>query len=338
MSHDVVPQRYRPTYRLDEVDLIIRLARRGESLGLVGTAGVGKSNLINFLRDIQRNSQHVEQNVEHLHFPIVDATYWQQTPISLWKMMFDGLLQATRELPPPPEGEKVIPISEEERVLNALRARLEWLCQELKQKIMFVLDDFDAAFEIGPLALLERLNGFRSEGNRGHLSYLVFTKRLPHVLGQDYNVEHKSKFYDLFRHNLYALEPYTSEDARQMLVHLNEVAGRPLNTRDLAQIHALAGGHARLLKIVFDTWLKEPPSGTDTIAYFESKPDVLHECQRILDNLHDQEQAAALSVAHTDNTAEYQSTVDHLVRRGLLSESGAWFSPLFAQFLKTNEV
>ena len=337
MSHDVVPRRYRPTYRLDEVELIIRFAKRGESLGLVGIAGVGKSNLINFLRDIQRNAQHVEQNVERLHFPIVDATYWQQTPISLWKMMLDGLLQATRELPPPPEGDKVIPISEEQRVLNALRARLEWLCQERKQKIMFVLDDFDAAFEIGPLAMIERLNGFRSEGNRGHLSFLIFTKRLPQVLGQDHNIEHKSKFYDLFRHNLYALEPYTTEDARQMLMHLNEVADRPLNTRELAQIHALAGGHARLLKIVFDTWLKEPPSGSDPIAYFVSRPDVQHECQRILENLHKQEQKVALLVARTDNTTEYQSTIDHLVRRGLLVKSAppTWFSPLMARFLAT---
>ncbi len=338
MSHDVVPQRYRPTYRLDEVELIIGFARRGESLGMVGIAGVGKSNLIDFLRGIQRNAQHLEQDVEHLHFTAVDATYWQKTPLSLWKMMLDGLLQATRELPPPPESDKVIPISEEQRVLNALRSRLEWLCQELKQKIMFVLDDFDAAFEIGPLAMIERLNGFRSEGNRGHLSYLVFTKRLPHILGQYHDIEHQSKFYDLFRHNIYALEPYTPEDARQMLMHLNEVAGRPLSTRELAQIYALAGGHARLLKIIFDTWLKEPPSSSDTVGYFASRPDVRHECQRILANLHEQERKVALLLARTDNTTEYQDTIDHLVRRGLLVKSAPprWFSPLMASFLITH--
>ena len=185
--------------------------------------------------------------------------------------------------------------------------------------------------------MIERLNGFRSEGNRGHLSYLIFTKRLPHILGESYDMEHKSKFYDLFRQNIYALEPYTSEDARQMLVHLNEVAGKPLNTRDLTQIHALAGGHARLLKIVFDTWFKEPPSGADPVAYFATKPDVQHECQRILANLHRQEQDVALLEARADDTAGYRDTVAHLVCRGLLSESGAWFSPLFAQFLSTNE-
>lgn len=332
MTHDVDLPRYRPTYRLDEIDLVIQFAKRGESLGFVGIAGVGKSNLINFLRDIQRNAELVSQSVEDMHFPIVDTTYWEGTPVNLWQMMLDALIQATEDLPPPPESDRA-PILEEARVINTLRTQLHWICQELKQKVTFVLDDFDAVFETGPLAMLERLNALRSEGNRGHLSYLIFTKRLPHLLGQSHDIENKSKFYDLFRHNIYVLEPYTQEDARQMLAHLNEVADRPLSTSDLGQIYTLAGGHARLLKIVFDTWLKEPPSEANTVAYFSLSPDVQQECQRILSNLHEQEQQAALLVARGGQTSEYRDVINHLVRRGLLSESGAWFSPLFAQFL-----
>jgi len=335
MSHDTIPHRYRPTYRADEVRLILSFALRGESLGFVGIAGVGKSNLINFLRDIHSNAEQIKQNVAHLDFPIVDATYWQGTPISLWKMMLDALVQATRDIPPTPESNKVIPYSEEERILNILRTRLEWLCQELNRKVVFVLDDFDGVFEAGPLALLERLNGFRSEGNRGHLSYLIFTKRLPHILGEGYDMEHKSKLYDLFRHNIYALEPYTPQDARQMLAHLNEVAGRPFSTRELTQIHGLTGGHARLIKIVFESWLSDPPSNVDPIVHFMARPDVQQECQRVLLNLHEYEQEVALSAARGQNPADRQDIIDHLIRRGLLSESGDWFSPLFAQFLST---
>jgi hypothetical protein len=69
------------------------------------------------------------------------------------------------------------------------------------------------------------------------------------------------------------------------------------------------------------------------IAYFLSKPDVRRECERILSNLHKQEQAVALLVAGGQDTVNHKDTVDHLVRRGLLSESLAWFSPLFARFL-----
>jgi hypothetical protein len=339
MSHDVIPQRYQPTYREDEIDLILRFALRGESLGFVGIAGVGKSNLVNFLRNIQRNAQRIEQNVEPMHFPIIDATHWPGDPISLWKMMLDALNQATKGLAPFPEDNKVIPISEEERALSTLRARLGWICQELQHKVMFVLDDFDVVFETGPLAMLERLNSLRSEGNRGHLSYLVLTKRLPHILGQSQHIENGSKFYDLFRHNLYALEPYVPDDARQMLAHLNEVAGKPLSNRDLAQIRALAGGHARLLKIVFDIWINEgAPNAADPVAHLVAKPDVQQECRRILLGLHEQEQEVALLIARGRQTADHQEIVDHLTRRGLLSAPTTWFSPLFAQFLSTYDM
>jgi hypothetical protein len=335
MSHNPTVPRYQPTYRADEIRLILRYARRGESLCFMGIAGAGKSNLVNFLRDIHENAEHVEASVEDLHFPVVDAAYWQQTPASLWQMMLDGLSQATRDLGPTPEHGRVIPItSREERALSWLQARLEWLCQELKHQVMFVLDDFDAIFETGPLTMLERLNALRSEGNRGCLSYLVFTKRLPPVLGQSHNLD-QSKFYDLFRHNIYALEPYTHEDARQMLAHLNDVAGKPLTNRELAQIQALAGGHARLLKVVFDTWSNEGAPQGDPVTYFAARPDVQQECQRIFAGLHEEEQQAALGTAGGQHAANHRDMLDHLSRRGLLSDSGAWFSPLFRQFLAT---
>jgi len=338
MPPNVISPRYRHTYRQDEVHLIVRSALRGESLGFMGVAGVGKSNLVNYLRDIRRNAPHIGPNdVEHLLFPVVDATVWQGTASSLWQIMFDALNLATKELSPPPDNSKIIPIAEEERALSALQARLQWVCQDLKYRIMFVLDDFDAVFETGPLAMLERLNGMRSEGNRGLLSYLIFTKRLPHVLGQSYDLENRSKFYDLFRHNVYALEPYAPDDARQMLTHLNEVAGKPLNNRDLVQIQALAGGHARLLRIILNIWIDEGAPGADPVTYFVAQPDVQQECRRILLSLHQQEQQVALLTARGLHTADHQEMIDHLVRRGLLSDSIAWFSPLFAQFLSGYE-
>jgi hypothetical protein len=325
--------RYQASYRQDEIELIIRFASRGESLAFMGLAGIGKSNIVNFLREIDEHAPQIGSTMARLHFPIVDATYWQQTPLSLWKIMLDALDQTTGELTSPPPVEKVIPISEEERVLNTLRARLQWICQELEHQVMFVLDDFDAVFETGPLSMLERLSGLRSEGNRGTLSYLIFTKRLPHVLGQSHNLEHESKFYDLFRHHIYALEPYEPEDAFQMLKHLNEVAGNPLRERDLAQIRQLAGGHGRLLKIVFDLWVNEGLSGTNWMTLAE-QPDVRQECLRILRGLHDEEQEVIMRVAGDAATEADQEIIDHLVRRGVVTpDTKKLFSPLLEQFL-----
>lgn len=334
-----ITRRYQATYRQNEIELIIRLALRGESLAFVGLAGIGKSNIVNFLRELDEHAPHIGSSVARLHFPIVDATYWQKTPLSLWKIMLDALDRATQDLTPPPApADKVIPISEEERVLNILRSRLRWVCQELEHQVMFVLDDFDAVFESGPLDMLEWLSGLRSEGNREALSYLIFTKRLPHVLGRSHNLEHESKFYDLFRHHIYALEPYTTADAYQMLKHLNEMAGQPLRERDLAEIRQLAGGHARLLKIVFDLWANGDVSGVNPVTYLVEQPDVQQECQRILRGLHEAEQAVVIRVAGDAATDGDQEIIDHLIRRGvLISDSKKLFSPLLDQFLSSYE-
>ncbi len=329
---------HQPTYRQDEIELIVRMARRGESLGFVGLAGIGKSNIVNFLREVERHAPQLGQDVSQLHFPIVGATEWQQTPLSLWKIMLDALTQAIQKLPPPPDEGKIIHIAEEERILNTLRLRLQWLCVELGHQVMFVLDDFDNILEIGPLPMLERLNGLRSESNSEGLSYLVFTKRLPHVLGRNHDLEHESKFYDLFRHNIYALEPFSPEDAFQMLKHLNEVADNPLRERDLAEIRQLAGGHAQLLKVVFNVWLEEGRSGVNPMTYLAEQPDVLQECRRILRSLHEEEQKVALELARGQVTEANQEIINHLMRRGLLeSDAKTWFSPLFGQFLNQYE-
>lgn len=337
MPQNAIP-RYSTIYRQNEIDLILRSARQGESLGLMGIAGVGKSNIVNFLRNIETNAPQVEQDVAHLLFPIVDATQWQGTANSLWLLMQEALSEATASLPADPSSQKVIPISENERTFKYLKARLEYVCQKRQVQVMFVLDDFDRVIQLASLDELERLSGLRAAGNRGYLSYLVITKQLPHVLGRDKNLEQNSKFYDLIRHSIYALEPYNRKDSMQMLRHLNEKAGNPLSEPELEKIYQLAGGHASLLKVVFNLKQKEPSTELTT-ANFAGKPDVTQECSRLFAKLHPQEQAVCLRAAQNRHTPTDQATLDHLKRRGLLvqSDSVLWFSPLMAYFLKTYE-
>ncbi|MCK6629575.1 MAG: hypothetical protein L6R45_30910 [Anaerolineae bacterium] len=330
--------RYGANFRRDEIELIIRFAQRGDSLALVGLAGIGQSNLVNFLRQIHQYASQLGQDVSRLHFPVVDATYWEGTPLSLWKIMLDALNQASAQFSPPPEPQKIIPISEEERVLNMIRSRLHWLCTDLGQRVMIVLDDFDEVLQAGPLSMLERLNGFRSEGHRDALSYLVLTKRLPHLLGQSYNLADASKFYDLFRHHIYALEPYGAEDAHQMLKHLNEAAGSPLREKDLSEIRQLAGGHPLLLKSVFELWAAEGMTGVNPLTHLAEQPDVQQECRRILQGLHPEEQDVLIRAARDALTEADEPVVKHLVRRGVLTaDTHKLFSPLLDQFLTDYE-
>ncbi|MCX6045835.1 MAG: AAA family ATPase [Chloroflexi bacterium] len=331
--------RYPPTYRQNELHLIIDAARQGQSLCLMGVAGIGKSNITNFLRyePEQCTHQYLGDEPRKFLFPVVAGNAWDQKPQGLWEAMLAELAAITQDLPaPPPTDPKILQLSEEQRSFSLLRERLQWLVKDYQ--IMFILDDFDKVLQNGPLSMLEQLSTLRNAGNRDKLSYLIFTKKLPAVLGRAHPLQNNSKFYDLFKDHVYALEPYNREDAQQMLTFLNENAGRPLGTQDLILIREkLSGGHASLARIIFDSWLRARPDQEDLVAFFAKKPEVRNECQRIFQGLHREEQQVAQRLVRHQQRAEDQGIIDQLVRRGLLinQTTDEWVSPLLVEFLRS---
>ena len=211
-------------------------------------------------------------------------------------------------------------------------------CHDRGCHLVFVLDHFDHVLEVGPLPMLEELASLRNDGSRDRLSYLIFTNRLPHVLGRDHDLETRSKFYDLFRRDVYSLEPYLAKDALEMLGYLNDQAGRPLSHRDLHAIYGLAGGHSRLLKAIFAVWAERKAADLPLPGDPEecqALPQVNETCRRILAGLHEQEQDVLVRAAQNRLLAKDVDTADHLVRRGLLQSADrpAVFSPVMSRFL-----
>lgn len=333
-------QRYQPTYREDEIYLIDDYVARGWSLCFIGIAGTGKGNIVTFLRDRPRYQPQPSSGQLPALFPVVDARTWQGSPTHLWQLMGESLRVVTTDLAAQPREETVVSMDEEERAYDRVRSRLRWLCQELGYRVMVILDDFDIAFQTGPLAMLERLNTLRSDGNKDLLSYLVFTKRLPHVLGRHFDLERESKFFDLFKHSQFALKPYSARDALQMLEHLNTRAGSPLKLEELESIQQLTGGHARLIAVCFETWMRDrPASKSAALGLLAAKTDVQQECERVWRGLHAREMDVALLVAQGAHTADQADVIDHLERRGVLVRQNPggdvrWFSPLMERFLK----
>lgn len=338
MDQSVTP-RYQLTYRQAEIRLIADCAKQGQSLCLMGVAGTGKSNITNFLQSdpYGYKANYFGEQSDHFLFPLVDGNTWDQTPVGLWRLMQAALAEVTRDLEQPAADAKLIQFTEEQRAFSELKSHVDWFCQKAGYWVIFVLDDVDKILSVGPLNMLEQLNALRSSGNRGKLSYLLFTKRLPHVLGRTHPLQGVSKFYDLFSSHIYALGLYNHEDARQMLVHLNELAGKALTTREMTQIETLAGGHARLLRLIFELWRSQHPDDENLVATLVQQSDIRDECRRIFQGLHEEEQVVCLRLAHGQQGAEDQSVIDHLVRRGLLTdgEASGWFSPLFVEFLRT---
>ncbi len=198
--------RYLPTYRQDELALICRFARRGASLCLMGVAGAGKSNIVAILREQpDLRARYLGPDLDRVRFAVVDARSWSHTPQHLWQLMLDGIQRAASDLPPPPEA--VLSLDREANAVRKLQGHIDWVCQGQQKQLMFVLDDFDGVLTTGPLDMIEQLNTFRSAGNRDRLAYLVFTKRLPHVLLRAHNLRDGCKFLDLFSRDVYALGP-----------------------------------------------------------------------------------------------------------------------------------
>ncbi|MEM7538186.1 MAG: AAA family ATPase [Chloroflexota bacterium] len=334
MSNQYISPRYGPTYRTNEIALICQHARKGDSLTFVGVAGTGKSNMIKFLRDYRSYTQTYLNGAYHnTHFAVVDATTWQRTPLSLWQLMLDGLMQAADLDGFPLSDVHINNLQNEVEVLSMLKQQLTQMCKVHQHQVMFILDDFDEVLRQGPLSMLEQLSQFRNDGNRERLSYLLMTKGIPHILGRDHQLETQSKFYDLFQNHIYALPLYNREDASQMLKHLNTHVDRGFDTPTLMMIRDMAGGHARLIKIIFDTWQFEPPNIENVLLYFAQKPAIQQECRRLFQHMHQQEQEVLLRFIHKQDTEDDADTVAHLQQRGLLLPDGQVFSPLMELFL-----
>jgi hypothetical protein len=330
--------RYLPTYREREVSLCCDYAAQGKSLCFVGIAGSGKSNIVKVLtQDRAVRGRYLGDKLDVVRFAAIDANTWDGTSQHLWEMLLSALFDAIKALSQPIFDPKITYLSEDEKGRRRVQITIDYICQSLDQRLMIILDDFDNVLTQGPLHMIEQFNLFRSAGNRERLAYLVFTKRLPHVLGRRFELDTRCKFYDLFRTDIFALEPYTPTDARQMVHHLNRQLPEPLPNGVLGGILWLGGGHARLLKVIFDSWVKQAPPAGNQIDYFVAQSDVQEECRRMLVGLHLQERAAAIRLAQGQSHGDDDDTLDHLRRRGLLLDiaQGRWFSPLWAEYLRS---
>lgn len=335
----MIPPRYLSGIRHNEIATACNHALRGESLCFVGMAGVGKSNVVRILRykaDIKQ--QYLGLRAQHVHHVVVDGTTWEKSAASLSSLMLMAVEPLMEELKLTLPASKVILLDETAQLHRRLFDSVRLICSRPDTKLIFVLDDFDDVIAQGSLPMLENLSAMRNAENREKLSYVIITKRLPHKLAAHADELRKSKFYDLFRYNIYALTPYVREDALQMLRHINAVAEHPLSRDQLATLLWLSGHHARLMKILFDTWMKRPPTDEDVLSYFSRQSDIRIECRRILDALHAQEAAVARRFIRAQVTPEDAPTVRHLVTRGFITDVDhrQVFSPLMAAYLLTD--
>ena len=92
----------------------------------------------------------------------------------------------------------------------------------------------------------------------------------------------------------------------------------------------LAGGHAGLVKVLFNAWLTEGEPQSPLVSHFAEHPGVQAEWQRIMDGFHRDEQQAIIALARDPHPTPDKDMLRHLVHRGVLTSADPvkWFSPL----------
>lgn len=333
-------ERYPPDYRQAELKLIYGLILERKSIAMVGLAGVGKSNLVRYLRDGLQAERYLGSAAGRIVFVEVNAVRWDGKPVTLWQLMGGSLLRATEHIAAPVDPNSILHLSEEQHYFDWLKAQLRLVCLKHGYQVVFILDNFDPVLSQGPLAMIDSLSDVRASGDAGSVgsvSYIMFTQRLPHLLISKYHQGQESSFCKLIRPHTYALRPYTEKDARQMAEYLNRKRPHPLHHRQIATVLALAGGHAGLISAIFDDWPLNGDLQPDPISYFAEQVDVQAECRRILQSLHSWEQETAVALAQGLTPAPRWDFVELLATRGVLIDTKPikWFSPLWQRFLQS---
>jgi hypothetical protein len=326
--------RFAPDYRGDELALITDYARRGLSCAFIGVAGIGKSNLLNCLRQRYSRLTAPDGTDIALQTVIVDCHDWNGDQADFWRLL-------RRETEKALAPTNVIPLTGDPVTRDNLiiRQLVSAFCQQPQQRLLLVFDDADKLLRRGPLELLEQLRTLRDE-NRDVLAFLLFVNRLPHRLGHAINLPHASKFYQLFASRIFALRPYNQADAWHMLRFLNAQAAQPLANSTLRLIYQLVGGHASLLKLVHEHYLSNPPSSPNPIGDLLAQPAIREGCERIFRSLHRHEQQVLWMLTHAQTPAAGDTPALILLRRrGLLLEpDDRIFSLLFENYLKVSDL
>ncbi len=206
---------YPATYREREVRAILRAARTGDSVSVIGLSGAGKSNLLGFL------ANRIDQ--PEIHLTPIDCNRLQApSPDAFYRLTRAAL------------GERS-PAQDESEALFAL---LESRCASSPANVCLLLDRFDILLEPPQEILYNNLRALR-DAFKYRLSF-VFSTRRP--------LPPNSELAELVAGHVIWLGPLTEVDARWSARQYGARVGVEWREEQLQALLALSGGYPSLLR------------------------------------------------------------------------------------------
>jgi DNA-binding winged helix-turn-helix (wHTH) protein len=333
----MVEDRYTLTYRATEADRVMNWLKTGQSGCVISLRGTGKSNFLHFLRRKEIQQHYLGDDANFIFILIDLLALVERSEEAAYELILDRLLAQLRL-----EGieeetlEKIMRSRDQFSVQRVIEQCVDVLCRQQGQRIVLLLDEFDAIFGTLAPSLFHFLRAIR-DAHKDQLCYLVTVNDdLACLRDELTEVEH---FYRLVSRNVCGLGPYNEADARQMIHYLASQRSTEFSEADTACLIELSGGHAGLLKtilsLLWDTFQEEGLTLAEIAPTLIEEPAVQTECWKVWTGLPEREQAvlqALIAGEQPDPLILRRLKRKGLVRKG--QPEPLILSPLFTDFVR----
>jgi DNA-binding winged helix-turn-helix (wHTH) protein len=292
-------------YRDEEVQQLLKLLQAGESVSLIGLSGMGKSNLLGFLKHHEiPEAKHgfVSILIDCNRLPKLDA-------VNFFQLASSQLRQILKS-----------PIAEEEENLghsfDDFNRVIAVFMVTSSKTLALLLDGFDDLARTADRAFFNQLRSLR-DTYKYRLNYLLATRQpLKTITGSDKIRE----FEDLVVANQIWLRPLSLEDAHWTIKRFEERLDLHFDHDAIQNLLLLSGHHPGLLKALAAAWSNGNP---DDPASWLNHASVYRECELLWEDLPGE-----------SHTAIYDTSIDDptLINAGLVVD-GQLLSPIFAAFV-----
>ncbi len=335
------------TFRSEVIGPLVAKLRAGESCSLIGVGSVGKGNVVRHLQREDVLQHYFLDDALHTLYLYVDCNdlphYTEQ---ALYSEILNVMSKEVRRLGDAgamlqPQiaalwHETVTPGSEP-LVRHNLEGAIAMVLDGPAQSIILLLDDCDGLMAEATPALLRSLRALRDDHKLRFMYVTVSRRELSRLRPMSRDFE---TFFELFAAHTIAVKPYREGDAIFMLERLaarQETHPRPLSDAEIRRLIEITGGHAGLLKQVYEaTRHGERALDPDLASILINKQLVWAECEKVWEDLEDYELSdlQALALGRMPSGAG----VAPLKVKGLVTENMdrqlSIFSRLFREFVR----
>lgn len=259
---------YPPESRSAEIEKIIKFAKEGKSVQLIGLPGVGRSNLLGLL-SFNKNvrKKHLGENQKWFHFiPVNFSEIKNRTHYEATKFIFLSLVESLRERKQhKTEGSsfaaedsfdalnsifKESSETNDEMVLfQGLKRATDFLCIEKELTIVFLFDRFE---EYIPMLNAEFFSNLRALRNRAKYRFSVVFS-IPRLLEDIIEPILFADFYEFLVDNVVYLPIADKPGLDFRISYLEKISGKHIENSLIEEITLLTGGHGKLTRIALES-------------------------------------------------------------------------------------